>query len=301
MITILGHRIDPLLWFCASGQSFFPGVGLLLTAIVFSAFHGKLLWKILIYILIIIAISLIVLSATGLPFWFYMVWLATFVCWLFILCTNPKPKILRSACILIFTTSAIAVLMEIPFHLKPRFPEKQFEKIFIIGDSVSAGIGNVNEQTWPKIIRKKYGFDVTDLSIAGATVSSALKRQVRQVESTNAIVLLEIGGNDTLNSTPIEFFKRDLEEILKELSSNKQIIIMLELPLLPQHIRYGMIQRKLAKQYDVVLIPKHFLASIFGSKGATVDLAHLSASGHELMAEKVWALVGNSLKSTKRK
>jgi acyl-CoA thioesterase-1 len=300
MIAIWGHRIDALLWFCASGQSFFPGVALLLTAIAFSAFHGKLLRKILIYILVIIAIALIALSATGLPLWFYMVWFATLVCWLFILCMNPKPKILRNACIIIFTTSAIAVSMEIPFHLKPRFPEKQFENIFIIGDSVSAGIGSVNEQTWPKIIRKKYVFGVTDLSIAGATVSSALKRQVGQVESANAIVLLEIGGNDTLNSTPIEFFKRDLEEILKELSNNKRIIIMLELPLLPQHIRYGMIQRKLAKKYDVVLVPKRFLAGIFSSEGATVDLAHLSASGHELMAERIWNLVDNSLRSTEK-
>jgi acyl-CoA thioesterase-1 len=71
---------------------------------------------------------------------------------------------------------------------------------------------------------------------------------------------------------------------------------MLELPLRPQDIRYGRIQRQLAEKYEVVLVPKHFFARLFATKGATVDLVHLSQAGHQLMAERVWNLLKDSLR-----
>ena len=71
----------------------------------------------------------------------------------------------------------------------------------MIGDSISAGIGNRDEQTWPKILRQKYKIEVIDVSVAGATVNSALKHQANQVKSDNSIVLLEIGGNDLFAPT----------------------------------------------------------------------------------------------------
>lgn len=70
---------------------------------------------------------------------------------------------------------------------------------------------------------------------------------------------------------------------------------MLELPLRPFDIQYGFIQRKLAKKYGAVLVPKEFLAEVFSEKGATVDLVHLSAKGHKFMAEKIGSLLKNSL------
>jgi len=34
---------------------------------------------------------------------------------------------------------------------------------------------------------------------------------------------------------------------------------------------------------------------VLSAKGATVDLAHLSPEGHEIMAEKVWSLLSKHL------
>jgi lysophospholipase L1-like esterase len=68
------------------------------------------------------------------------------------------------------------------------------------------------------------------------------------------------------------------------------------LPLAPWHIRYGRIQRELAGEFGVVLIPKSFFANVLSTKGATDDLAHLSPEGHKIMAEKVWFLLSKHLK-----
>ena len=70
------------------------------------------------------------------------------------------------------------------------------------------------------------------LSAAPQTVTSAI-HQANQVYSENAIVLLEIGGNDLFDSTPYSQFKGDLSQILSIVSDHKSTVVMLELPILP--------------------------------------------------------------------
>jgi len=175
--------------------------------------------------------------------------------------------------------------------------------VYIIGDSISAGIGGKDERPWPWIFRDEYGVEVNDLSVAGATVTSALS-QAQQIDGSTsltagrpeAMVFIEIGGNDLFENTPYNLFEEGLSQILQEVTESGRLVVMLELPLRPRDIRYGRVQRRLAEKYGVVLVPKHFFAGIFATKGATIDLVHLSPAGHQLMAEKVWDLLKNSLR-----
>jgi len=288
-----------LLWFCAAGYSFFVGSGLIIIAIVLSAFHKKLWLNIVIYLLFINGLFLIFLSSTPLTFWFYIIWSIAIICWLYLV-VQKTPRVLKHSIILRIIAaflSVTAMVTELRFQLTPNFPKEKFEKLYVIGDSVSAGIGGINEETWPKIICNEHEINIINLSESSATVTSAM-RQANQVDSENAIVLLEIGGNDLFAPTPYSKFEEDLERLIKKTSGPKRMVIMLELPLQPWHIKYGRIQRKLAKQHDIILIPKRFFVSILSTKDATVDLAHLSPSGHKLMAEKVWNLLKNSLFAT---
>jgi len=53
----------------------------------------------------------------------------------------------------------------------------------------------------------------------------------------------------------------------------------------------GRIQRRLAGEYGVTLIPKRIFLHVLMTPGATVDGVHLSAAGHRLMKEQVWELL----------
>jgi lysophospholipase L1-like esterase len=68
-----------------------------------------------------------------------------------------------------------------------------------------------------------------------------------------------------------------------------RIVALVELPLPPFYNRYGMVQRALAKEHGVILIPKRFMADVMSTSGATVDGLHFSNSGHILFAR---ALIG---------
>ena len=65
---------------------------------------------------------------------------------------------------------------------------------------------------------------------------------------------------------------------------------MFELPLPPFYHSYGMTQRRLAKKYEVALIPKRYFLSILAAGDATLDSIHLSQSGHQSMSDLVWRL-----------
>ncbi len=161
-------------------------------------------------------------------------------------------------------------------------------------------LGGGNEETWPEILQNKYGINIVDLSKAGATASSAFK-QAEHVNDSNAIVLLEIGGNDLFAPTPQTQFEKDLKRLIQRVIGPDRTVVMLELPLLPWQIRYGKIQRQLSREFDVVLIPKRFFVSVLSAQDATSDLAHLTTKGHRIMAERIWSLLGENLESSEVK
>lgn len=287
-----------IIWFCAAGYSFFIGTLLFILAILLSIFYKKSWSEVIVYVFIVIGTFSIILSAAPFALWFYTIWVITLLLWLLAMnlkLHTKKFKWQKPASVLFLLMCITVILAELPYHLKPPIPKRNFDKLYIIGDSVSAGIGGKNEQTWPKILHDKYKVNVINLSKSGATVGSAL-RQADKIESQGAIVLLEIGGNDLFAPTPTSAFEKDMRQLLKTVGINNRTVVILELPLQPWHISYGRIQRRLAKEFNAILIPKRFFVSVLSKKGATTDLAHLSPSGHEFMAETIWYLLGYSLK-----
>lgn len=95
-----------------------------------------------------------------------------------------------------------------------------------------------------------------------------------------------------LGSTKSSQFARDLDALLSAVAAPDRQLIMFELPLPPLRHEYGRIQRALAKKYDVALIPKRVLVSVIAPDNSTVDSIHLTAVGHQRMAERVWSIVG---------
>jgi len=92
-----------------------------------------------------------------------------------------------------------------------------------------------------------------------------------------------------LSGTSIPKFRENLEKLMALACGSHRIVAMVELPLPPFYNRYGMVQRALAKEHGVILIPKRFMADVMSTPGATVDGLHFSNSGHILFAR---ALIG---------
>lgn len=288
--------MHPVIWFCLGGGSFFVGVLLLLVGILISFLRRGIFFKVGVYLLALVGAFLIFVSGAAFAVWLYAVWIGVVVCWLVLMLidlpvTKRGQKVMGvlAACLCIGS-----VFVEVPYCIMPTLEARQFDTLYVIGDSISAGLGNSEEQTWPRIFRDEHSMNVSDRSRAGATVESALRRQVSGMDSEDALVLIEIGGNDLIGvtSTPCEEFEKDLRGILDAVTGSGRLVVMLELPVLPWQREYGRIQRRLAKEFEVVLVPKRFLVGVFAGEGATSDGAHLTAKGQRLMAERMWETVG---------
>lgn len=293
MIDLWGWDIGRFVWFCAAGTAFFPGVGLLIFAAIIPL-SKKIMWVNLIrYPFIVFGILLVFLSATPISELIYTIWAISFLIFLFVIVRPPQVAKRAYLPRIVFVFICVAALViELPFHFGQKIPQGNLKKLYVIGDSVSAGMGGKGEKTWPMIFGEKYGVEVTNLSVAGATVGSILPQAAKVKKDDDVVILLEIGGNDLLSMTPQPVFEQNLRSLLQKVVRPNRPVLMFELPLAPWHIGYGRIQRRLAAGFGVTLIPKSFLAEVFGTKGATVDLAHLSPDGHKVMAEKIWFLLG---------
>lgn len=190
---------------------------------------------------------------------------------------------------LLLTATIIAVALELPYDMRP-VSDGHLSRIYVVGDSITAGIGREGGRTWPRILRERHGVEVVDLSHAGLGCRAELRR-IEHVPLAEGVVLLEIGGNDVLGHVPPAQFGRDLDALVSHVNGPGRRVMMLELPLLPLDNAYGLEQRRVARERRVTLIPKARFAAVLTRDGNTVDGIHLSATGQQQMSEMIWQIL----------
>jgi len=282
-------------WYFASGRSIWAGLALMSLASLLYLLRSENCLRRSAAIVYLGGIILVYLSTTPLTlFVTLLIWSLTFT-WALSILIRLKASKFKLA--LFFGTIGIAVItafLELPFQRIPSIPKLQFESIYVVGDSVSSGIGGPAETAWPKRLEEHLGRPVINLAIAGATAQTALQRQLPKITHNNSLVFLEIGGNDLLNGTAPKDYEAVLSNLLEELTQQNHTIVWFELPRLLWHQQQGRIQRQLSQKYSVILIPRIFLADIFEGKELTSDAIHLTQRGHDVFAKKVFALFEGS-------
>lgn len=163
-------------------------------------------------------------------------------------------------------------------------------EIHIVGDSLSAGLGEPSEKTWPEFLADALPVPVFNHAQPGAGVRQALL-QADFAADTQATVIVEIGGNDLLAGQPAREFERDFEALIQRLSNQHRTLVCFELPLPPFCNGYGRAQRDVARRYGVKLIPRRVVASIIFATDATTDGLHLTKQGHLAMAQAVQSVL----------
>ena len=270
-----------------SGEAFFSGIFLLILAAALSFSKIRFIKLYLAGMLCAIGAINIAASATPLPLWLYIL-LGILVITQLICVEHKKIKknhkiVVR---ILLILTSLLILGMELPFWFSPSPIKLKSKNIFVIGDSISAGIGFKGEKTWSEIVANDKACNVINKSVGGGTVSSAVNsfKRIKNVGKDD-LVIIEIGGNNLLNGTSAKDFHEGLKELLNGVTSKTQNVIMFELPLPPFRNSFGKSQRALSAKFNVILIPKKYFAWILSGSGSTVDGLHLSNSGHQKMAK----------------
>jgi acyl-CoA thioesterase-1 len=282
--------VNPIVLQLANGNLFFVGLVLIVAALFLRLwFEGRILGLVL-RIGYIAGIVFVIFSATPLSIWFYCLWFG--LCVAAALAVFSKKLSFQRKLLVSYTVSLCSLVMclvELPYHLSPTIKTSPKQSVFVVGDSISAGI-SAKERAWPEVLADISQFKVINLAKPAATVETAMG-QIAGIVGSNSLVLVEIGGNDLLGHTDSKTFHLQLDQLLGRLAAGNNQVVMFELPLFPFCNAFGKAQRNLAGKYHVMLIPKHYLTDVFGLKGGTVDGLHLSQKGHDALANSVNGLL----------
>ena len=324
-----GHLVGPaaladteeamnfLIHYFVDGTAFFVGAAMLLAGPLLPL-RGKRGGAMVIRIAVLLGAAVVAFSGTPLPLWFYGVWAACLVAWLW---TQPKdvPRVVKPspgagsnpadaprpnahgqsrrlprgafAAIRLGAAglAAAAIVWEGLWQIMPAVPLGPSQTLYVIGDSISAGLEPNRAGAWPEILARRTGARVVNLAQAGAKVGGAAF-QAGGIEEANAFVLIEIGANDLFN-TPAAAFEADLDALLRLVAGPERRLVMVELPSLPWGNSYLAAQRRLAGRYGVAMIPRRILVHVWATPGATLDDVHFSPAGHEQAAKAMAGLM----------
>jgi acyl-CoA thioesterase-1 len=276
------------------GRAFFFGMALCMLGCTLHCFFSRSRIHSLARLTVLAGVVFVILSAAPFPFWVYGVFFVLLALSAF-LPTNGLWWGKKGAYLLLLLLLGQSLLMvrtEILYALPPKIPLPTGDTLFVVGDSLSMG-ADAPGKNWPELVGELAKLKVRYFSFGGAKVESALDN-ARRIDQDDALVILEIGGNDLLGGTSIPRFREELDKMLTLVCGPHRRVAMIELPLPPFCNRYGVVQRALAKSHGVTLVPRRYLAKVISTPGATVDGLHLSNNGHVLLAHALFEMLTHS-------
>jgi lysophospholipase L1-like esterase len=201
-------------------------------------------------------------------------------------CVRRKPERSGVAGVAVCLVVAVVLGAGLADRFPPRVSLPRETAVFVVGDSLSAGLSAPGRGSWPQLLAATLDLHVSNLARAGATLSDGVA-QVQAIPPGAAIVLVELGGNDVLARGTPQRFGSDLDFLLNAAVGDGRKILMFELPLMPLQNTLGRVQREVCRKHGVTLLPRSLLAGAVALPNHTTDGLHLSARGHAWLAEHV--------------
>jgi len=185
--------MNPVLLSFADGTMFFVGLVFVSLSVFGLLFVKRRLVRFLLTVCALGGIVLVVGSAAPLPMWMYVVWLiAVLASVCFLHGFESYQKVKPWMCVILCLASIGMAAVELPYRWVPKLKLSPGTTIYVLGDSISAGIRN-EDRTWPEVLEDLSGYRVVNCARAGATVDAA-HRQALEITEPNAFVMIENRG-----------------------------------------------------------------------------------------------------------
>jgi acyl-CoA thioesterase-1 len=193
----------------------------------------------------------------------------------------------------------------------PDLADSGHPKIVVLGDSLSAGLGLLEQQAYPALLQQKlnadgYQWDVVNAGISGDTSAAGLQRVDWALGQGDVrILVLELGANDGLRGLPIAEMKKNLAGIIERAKERRIAVLLAGMEAPPNFgddytTRFRAVYPALAKKYQVPLIP-FLLAGVAGDPALNqADGIHPNPRGAQIVADLVWRTLQTQLTATRQ-
>ena len=173
-------------------------------------------------------------------------------------------------------------------------------KIVAFGDSLTAGFGLLEPESYPYLLQQKlkadgYNYEVVNAGVSGDTSLGGLERADWVIGQENVeILILELGANDLLRAMPVAKMKENLDQIIRKAKAkNIKVLLcgMLAPPTMGSDYSRDYINAfpELADEHGIAFLP--FLLDGVAAKRELnqSDGIHPNAEGTRIMTENIYS------------
>ena len=174
-------------------------------------------------------------------------------------------------------------------------------KIVALGDSLTAGLGLLEQQAYPALLQTKldadgYEFEVVNAGVSGDTTAGGLRRLDWALEGDVRVLIVALGANDGLRGLTVAQMKKNLSEIIEQAREQNIVVILAGMEAPPNYgpeytTAFRQAYQDVAREQRVLLIP-FLLANVAGQSNLNQgDGIHPNTEGAAIMAETVWRVL----------
>jgi acyl-CoA thioesterase-1 len=173
------------------------------------------------------------------------------------------------------------------------------QTILVFGDSISAGYGLAQGESWvalleQRIKRDNLDYQVVNASISGETTLGGRNRIAGTLQEYRpAVVIVALGGNDGLRGNPLEETRRNLIAIVEACRKQGAKVVIAGMRIPPNYgpvyaRRFEGLFAEVARQQNVSLVP--FMLQGFADDRAMfqADGIHPAAAAQPRILENVY-------------
>ncbi len=182
-------------------------------------------------------------------------------------------------------------------------------KIVAFGDSLTAGFGLTERESYPYLLQERlnadgYNYEVVNAGVSGDTSIGGLERVDWVLEQEGVqILVLELGANDLLRGMPVSKMKSNLAQIIRK-AKEKNVAVLLCGMLAPPNMGadyqrdYSSAFPDLATEHKVAYLP--FLLENIALKRELnqADGIHPNAEGTKVMMANIYKELKPLLKAS---
>jgi acyl-CoA thioesterase-1 len=184
-------------------------------------------------------------------------------------------------------------------------------KIIAFGDSLTAGFGLSEKESYPYLLQERlkaegYDFEVVNAGVSGDTSLGGLDRADWVFEQDNEkIVILELGANDLLRGTSVAKMRANLDQIIRKAKAkNLKVLLcgMLAPPTMGAEYQreYTRTFPELAAEHKVAFLPFLLENVALDRELNQADGIHPNPKGTRIMADNIYNALKPLLAETPR-
>lgn len=174
-------------------------------------------------------------------------------------------------------------------------------KVVVLGDSLTAGLGLVETQSFPgllqvKVDREGWNFEVVNAGVSGDTSAGGSRRLDWILKEDVRVLVVALGANDGLRGLSVPEMTQNLSQIIETARQRNIVVILAGMEAPPNYgaeyvAAFRQAYREIAATHRVLFIP-FLLDKVAGE--ATLNQAdgiHPNAQGAAVVADTVWSVL----------